>query len=789
MASGELFARARRYGAWMFFVAAWAGGAPLHDWTRNVWKAQWIACPDAPDRDPGVFHFRKTLTLAIAPASFLVHVSADNRFVLYVNGKQIGSGPASGDLFHWRYETYDLAPSLHSGDNVIGATVWNFGVKAQVAQMSDRIGFLLQGEGELEQSLNTDASWQVEPENGHRLSPVNFGAAFHTYYAGPPGEVIDGRKYDWGWNSGAIAGGGEWRAAMLIGAGAPRAIQDAPTAWMLVPDLLPPMESTPISPGRVVRFSGVTVGDLPIIVSAGSTVSVLLDAGALTTGYPELTMSGGSGSQVRLTYAEALFDEHGQKGNRNEVTGRHILGVSDEFIADGSSHRAFSPLIWRTWRYLQMDITAGSQPLTIDALEATFSAYPFHEEASFSSDDGTLAKIWEVGWRTARLCSHDTYMDTPYYERLQYVGDTRLQALLSYAVAGDDRLARQAIETIDNSRTPEGITESRFPSSLPQFIPPFSLLWVGMIHDFWMHRPDEAFVRAHLPGTRTVLDWFLRYQRADGLLGKLPWWDFVDWTKDFSGGVPPQDENGGSAVITLQTVEALRNAAELERSLGDPVRANRYAEQADKASRAIRELCWNQANGLIADTPSQTHYSQHANALAVWLDVIPQSQQAAVMDKVLAANPPMSTTSYYFTYYIARALEHAGMGDQYLSILQPWRQMLKMGLSTWAENPEPTRSDSHAWSSHPNYDLLRLVAGIRSSGAGFSKLVIEPHLGPLRTVKASMPHPNGRIDVAFARSAGGTKARINCPGGVEAHLVWRGKSYELHAGAQTLRLP
>ena len=67
-------------------------------------------------------------------------------------------------------------------------------------------------------------------------------------------------------------------------------------------------------------------------------------------------------------------------------------------------------------------------------------------------------------------------MDTPYCEQLQYVGDTRIQALISYAVAGDDRLARQALRAFDDSRIPEGITRSRYPSSLPQSIPTFSLL-------------------------------------------------------------------------------------------------------------------------------------------------------------------------------------------------------------------------------------------------------------------------------------------------------------------------
>ncbi len=127
-------------------------------------------------------------------------------------------------------------------------------------------------------------------------------------------------------------------------------------------------------------------------------------------------------------------------------------------------------------------------------------------------------------------------MDTPYYEQLQYVGDTRIQALISYAVAGDDRLARQALRAFDDSRIPEGITRSRYPSSLPQSIPTFSLLYVGMLHDYWMYRPDaDGLARSLVPGTRTILTWFANYEQPDGLLHELPWWSFIDWVQDRAG--------------------------------------------------------------------------------------------------------------------------------------------------------------------------------------------------------------------------------------------------------------
>ena len=158
---------------------------------------------------------------------------------------------------------------------------------------------------------------------------------------------------------------------------------------------------------------------------------------------------------------------------------------------------------------------------------------PSTAKAAIAGDIPELDGLWTTGWRTARLCAHETYMDAPYWEQLQYVGDTRIQALISYVMTGDSRLARQAILNLDDSRVPEGITQSRYPSAVPQFIPPFSLLWVGMLHDYWMYVDDEPLVKETLPHTRTVLDWFAAQQRPDGLLGRMGWWEFGDWTADY----------------------------------------------------------------------------------------------------------------------------------------------------------------------------------------------------------------------------------------------------------------
>ncbi|HTR64891.1 MAG TPA: alpha-L-rhamnosidase C-terminal domain-containing protein [Terriglobales bacterium] len=771
---------------------------PAYSETPNLWTAQWITAADVPQRDQVVLHFRKTLNLASVPEHFVVQVSADNQFILYVNRQRVGNGPARSDLAHWRCETYDIAPMLHQGSNLLSATVWNFGIYAAIAQMSDRTAFLLHGATEEERAADTNDTWEVEVEKGIRATHLKAGG----YYAAEPGERLDGAAFDWSWDAAAEANS-SWTKPVALGRGALRGETDAPNNWQLVADPLPPMEMKLVPAGKIVRFSGVNLpgnsAAQDFVVPPHTQASVLIDNSTLITGYPELTVSGGSGSSVRLTYAEALVDAKGEKGNRNEIEGKHITGLEDEFLPDGSDARVFVPLAWRTWRYLQLDFTTGDSPLHAQGLRTWFSAFPFEERAHFDSDDASLKPIWDISWRTARLDAHDTYMDTPYWERLQYGGDTRIQILLSYTVAGDDRLARQAINAFNYSRIADGITQSRYPSSLVQIIPTFSLLWVGMVHDFWMYRDDPEFVRSQLLGVRTTLDWFLHKQRANGLMGKIPWWPFVDWGKDFEFGMPPQEEDGDSAVITLQFIEALRYAAEMEAALGDAHQAEIYREAATRASQAVLKLCWSQKYGLLADTPAQTHFSQHANILGVWLDVIPREGQRDVMQKILSASDPgfsaagpvpsMTEATYYFRFYLARALEHAGMGDRYLDLLGPWHQMVSLGLTTWAENPEPTRSDSHAWSAHPDYDLLTIVAGLRPRVPGFSSVVIEPHLGKLRHVSAALPHPKGMIETEYTLQAGGVDAQISLPAGVSGELVWKGKTLKLHEGNQKLTLP
>ncbi|UCH62506.1 MAG: alpha-L-rhamnosidase N-terminal domain-containing protein [Fidelibacterota bacterium] len=762
----------------------------------NVWKAKWISHPTAKPEEFGVFHFRKTINLKAKPASFVINVSADNRYRLFVNGQSVCTGPARGDLEHWRFETVDIAPYLKKGKNVLAAVVWNFAEHRPVAQVSFGTAFLLQGNTDKEEIVNTNSSWKVIRNEAYTPIPVDRAALGWVYIVVGPGEKVDASRYPWAWHK-SDYNDSDWLKARDWQPALPRwgHHRDIYRAWKLVPREIPPMEETVKRIPKVARAEGIETeggfltGEKPLVVPPHTKASLLLDQTQLTTAYPVLVISGGQGARITLTYAEALIDSNDKKGNRDEIAGKRIRGYVDIFLPDGGRTRKWQSLWFRTYRYLQLDIETTDQPLTIQDFHGIFTAYPFLEKASFVSSDPSLKTIWDVGWRTARLCAGETYFDCPYYEQLQYVGDTRIQAIISLYMSGDDRLMRQAIEAFNDSRIPEGLTASRYPEYDSQYIPPYSLFWIAMVYDYWLYRDDPTFVKKFLTGVRGVVEWYEGYIAENGMLGPMPWWNFVDWS--FQGGsylqgVPPGADDGYSSIITLQYIYVLSYAAEMAEAFDRTEEAAYYRRLGQELKEATYRLCWDQDRQLIADTPERENFSQHANVMAVLVDMIPADQRVKIMRRI-DTDTTLVRCTFYYRFYLDRAMRKVGLADEYVDRLGPWREMLALGLTTFAEEPDPTRSDCHAWSSSPNYNFLATVCGIEPAEPGFKSVRIAPALGSLTWVEGQMPHPLGDIKVRLQRKGReGIMGEITLPAKLAGTFIWKEKEIQLRSGVQKI---
>ncbi|MBL4676551.1 MAG: alpha-L-rhamnosidase N-terminal domain-containing protein [Mucilaginibacter sp.] len=758
------------------------------------WKANWIFLPNQPDKTYGVYHFRKSFDLPTKPAKFVVHVSADNRYKLYVNGKLVSSGPARGDTYYWNYETIDIAPYLEAGKNTIASLVWNDGDDRPEAQISERTAFILQGDTENEDIINTNKTWRGTSDAAYK--PLT-GVGYPTYYVAGPGEMVDMHQVVKDWQSANFNDSG-WLQAMELDRGQPKGITNG-FGWMLVPSSIPQMEMTGqrINTLRYAKGftapTGFPATQAAVTIPANTTASMLLDQSFLTNAYVTLNLSGGDKAGISLTYCESpMVNTRGTvKPNRSEVDGYKFVGRKDSIIADGSAGQVFTTMAFRTYRYILVNITTHEQPLTINDIYGTFTGFPFKRQAKLEVANSEMQQILDIGWRTARLCAVETYFDCPYYEQLQYIGDGRIQAMVSYYNAGDDRLARNAINLIDHSRIAEGITLSRHPSFSPQIISTFSLWYIGMLHDYWMYRNDPKFVKDKLEGVRQVLAFFSKYQQADGSLKNTPYWTFVDWvsTKGWDFGESPKDKDGNSSVLDMQLLWAYEQAAEMETKLGMPAFVNLYKAKAKQLKTAIQKKYWDAGRKLYADTKDKSTWSQHANSLAI-LSGVAQGTTVPAIAKRLQNDTTIVPSTIYFKYYVHQAMIKGGLADNYVKWLDIWRNNIKMGLTTWAEisDLEHNRSDCHAWGASPNIEFFRTVLGVDSYAPGFSKIKVEPHLGTLQNASGEVPHPNGMVKVAYRKTGAKWAMDIEIPIETDGVFIWKGKSYYLKGGKNSLRI-
>ena len=631
---------------------------------ERPWEAWWITHPEEDIFGYGVFHFRKSFELNDIPEEFIIHVSADNRYKLYVNGTFVEQGPARSDFLNWYYESVDIAGFLVAGKNTVAALVWNAGEYKPMAQISDKTAFLLQGNGEKEQVVNTGEGWKVMKDRAY--APVTYKdndiKLNWAYYVAGALDSLNMQYYPYGWKEKDFDDG-DWKEVRLLDRASP-AFFSSHQKWVMTPRQVPLLERIPKRFSRIARTEGLAIpgsrqdefikGKANIEVPANSTVTLLVDNGILTNGYPTLVVSKGAGSRIQITYAEALYNDKFVKEHRDKVEGMHCFGVHDVVVPDGGANRSFTPLWTRPFRWIRLDITTRDEALVLEDMSHLFVASPTEIKAHFTCDNEKLNAIWDACVHTQVLSAQETFVSDLAWEQMQYVGDTKVQALTYLYMTGDEKLFRLALEQFDDSRKSTGLTQSRYPSNLNQFTPLYSLIWISMVHDYWIMGKDPDFTEQFLPGIYEVLFWFEHQINNESMIPTLPYLDFVDSRFDRRRkAISSEKENQGSTVHTLAFCIALDEAADLFEYFGQVGRASYYRHLRDRIIKAVTLLCWDEEKQLFSDSPLKKWFSQQSNILGVLSGAIPGEEQAGLLNHILE-EPDILQTQMYFHFFLGR---------------------------------------------------------------------------------------------------------------------------------------
>lgn len=794
---------------------------------QDEWKGLWIwGTPGGVQEHRNEYvYLRKSFRLKAPAETAVVKVTADNRYVLYVNGELVSRGPARCDPRFQSYDEIDLAPHLRRGRNVVAAIAHHYGESTFQSLERGGWGFLLDGQVKGPRGvlvdISSDQSWR-----GIAAAAYNRKTARYTIQLGFQ-EDFDASKGIPNW-AGTGFDDSQWPAAIIRGSTTimpverfePRGIpfeQETPAHFKGILSSLTgrngPNWQQPENIGGLLAAERRTRTNRPVFSSrdgspdprpslAGVTIrptkadhfcAIVLDAGKETCGFLQLDLEAAGGEVIDCHYSEHLRPNgdvvvQAATGVLNATTDRYRCRAGRQH------HQFFS---WKGFRYVLLVFRNIRKPLKIRAVDYTFTSYPVERQGSFTCSDPLLNRIWETGVYTEQLCMHDAYMDCPWREQAQWWGDARIQWRVNMAAFGDHALFRRGIRQAAQSQIHNGLTYGLFPCEHHGCIlPDYTLVWICSIWDYYFYTGDDSPIREHFDAVRKALQWFEDHAGKAHLCG-FPGhgiWLFLDWAPLFKGGY--------NATFTLQYLEALQVATTMARYLGRHGEARRYAALAGKVERAAIGAFWD-AKGMhfwegysLDKCRPYKQIAQHANSYAILTGVQkhrhPQIGRRIAWildnhDRLFEANSGGNISrpgadypiaSSFFYAYVLQALFQTGYGQQAMNgIRKLWGRMLDDGATTWYEswNHAPrTHGDTsacHAWSASPTYHLSEQIGGVTPMAPGFHEVRIAPRLFDLDYATVCCPTPRGIIEVQSERSGRqGLSLQIRLPRGVSGVL-------------------
>jgi hypothetical protein len=754
--------------------------------------------------------FRKTVELERVPVRAPARISADSRYVLYVNGQEVYRGPIRSQPRRLHYDLFDLAPYLQAGENTIAVYVVYYGVPrsfwspATPNMTLGQTGVLV-FEANLGEAgwLASDTTWRAHKSDAWLEGWKGDGPG-GIITEGVPLEVVDARLLPYGWEQPgfdeAASDGEAWGSAHVI-----PAVHIGGFARTQPPtDPYGPMYPRPIAKlggdfrvpvslraeylaGQVDPAVGDPVKrleaaiDLPVTgpaegvglplsleVPAGGSARVALDMGVIVMGQVQFEVQAPAGTVLDFSYTEDPL---------THAAGMIGMHAGTRYIARGENDcfQVYDALGLR-YAYVLIHGTAG--PVTLRSFAVQEDVYPWQPGAGFCCSDEELNRIFTAGIRTVQLNSRDAFTDCPTREQRAWVGDSVVHQMVHLATNPDWRLAWQYL-AVGNSPRSDGILPMSVVGAIESAgvytIPDWSLHWVHGVFNLYRFAGDRGAVKSFMPTVERILRWYAPFQASNGLLKDVPEWNLIDWSS-----VHNEDT---SAAINASWARGLREFAEMAGWLGEAASRD-WAEGPYEEVKGGFEAFWDEDRGVyvdhIVDGERRLPVNQIASAMAICAGLVAQERLERIIDTI--ADPDrlvvrswtggggtysqekmmkqfqgiyeadwdvaaeVVIAQPFMSYVVHDAVALAGRADRLPELYRRWSQFLVDGYDTLGEC-WGWGTHVHGWSATPTKDMIFYTLGVTPAEPGYAVARIAPRLGSLAWAEGTVPTPHGLISV------------------------------------------
>jgi hypothetical protein len=383
-------------------------------------------------------------------------------------------------------------------------------------------------------------------------------------------------------------------------------------------------------------------------------------------------------------------------------------------------------------------------------------------------------------------------------------------------------VVRRYFQLVQQGPLGDGMLRMFFPGSdfvdartkIAMAIPQHALVWAARVMEHYRFFCDRAFLDGLYPTMRDLDGWCQRHVNADGLLDRLPYFSWLDWT--------PIDIRGASFGTNAFYLHMLDDLAAMADILGRQEEKAAWERKAARLRAALRERFWSEDRGVFVDSiyrGEQTGIaSELGNALSLLFDIADGARAPRVADALEADDRRLAPATPLFFHYVAQALFGAGRAGAALGLIAArFARMMEISGTVWegwsrhAMLPHITETSAeipavvpggridaviaahrpcavslaHCGGLGSGLLLLTDVLGIQPRGAGFDGCVISPRIELLEKASGRFPSSRGSIAAGWERRGGVVRVFAELPAGMDGELRLPTGTHALPAGRRT----
>lgn len=686
---------------------------------RTDWKGVWIGKKN---------QLRKEFALKGRIKRAMAHVAGLGYYELRLNGRKAGNhvlDPA-WTTYEKRvlYATYDVTSFLREGANAVAVTLGNGWYKSRA--------LLLELDVEYEDGTTTnvvsDASWKAAD------GPIFEDSIYN-------GEAYDARRETPGWERPGFDDK-DWPAAETVKG----------PAGVLSAQMMPAIQ--------------VVDTIMPLVMTNPKPGVYVFDMGQNFSGWARLRVSGPRGTDVKLRFAELLYD-NSLLNTENLRSAR----AEDHYILKGEAEETWEPrFTYHGFRYVEISNFPGTPKL--DTLRGRVVHSAVKPIGSFAASKDILNGLQRIITWGQKTNLHGIPTDCDQRdERMGWMGDaqgTAEEAIMNFDMAAFYTNFVRDIRDVQDDK-------GRLSDTVPHVWggeradPAWATAYPLICWYMYQYYGDTRILEEHYNGLRKYVE-FLRTQAENGL---VKFSSYGDWVA--------VEKCPGAIVSSFYYYYDVKIMADAARILGKTQDVALYDKLAADIRTAFNKEYYNPKTGDYADG------TQTANTLPLFLDMPTEKEGGTwgrLFDDIVYKHDSHLTTGIIGTKYIMELLTRTGASDLAYDIAvktdyPSWGYMIANGATTlwelWQKREGPSMN-SH---NHPMFGsvgswLYKALAGINlAPGAtGFERILVQPQMvRDLLHASGSTVTVRGEVACAWSRTERAIRVEVTVPGGSEAEVV------------------